>query len=64
MSEIFVVLVEDDKVFFGIVHWRELLVGRTGLKCVRADEGIVFVDRNKDFIYNTQSCVDTRHLRL
>lgn len=65
MSKIFILIIENNSILFGQLHWRNLFQDfKTQLNRVDFDGGFIFVDKNKDLIIEDQSCVDLNHLCL
>ncbi|MBW3019106.1 hypothetical protein KY329_02900, partial [Candidatus Woesearchaeota archaeon] len=60
MSKIFVLIIENEKILFGSLHWRELLKPdfKSKLKCMDVDGGVIFYDKPSGLFLNLQDCVN------
>jgi len=59
MSEVFIILIENNIIYFGQVHWRKLLKPdiRKHLNQTEFDGGLIFYDKDDDFFLDLQDCV-------
>jgi len=59
MSSVFVVIIRDDVIYYGRVHWRKLMAPDITkyLNCTELDGGLVFFDDRTHFLLNLQDCI-------